>query len=170
MAKADPDPPLESQGETSDGAPAPGSDEPSPDSPGYRLQDFDTLATVGESALRAGRRDPARRGAPSPGDAGSQTKDSVSGRSLARPPPGEAWARPRPAPPARGPHARGDPCALGPSDAARVGESPLSAPPARPSLPVPAGSPKTSPPAWSAPRLAPPQGTVLTFWGSFRLF
>lgn len=51
MAKADPDPPLESPGETSDGAPAPapapGSDDPSPDSPGYRLQDFETLATVG---------------------------------------------------------------------------------------------------------------------------
>lgn len=48
-ATADPDPP-ESAGETPDGAPAhlPGSEAPSPESPAYRLQDFDTLATVGE--------------------------------------------------------------------------------------------------------------------------
>lgn len=48
-AAADPDPP-ESLGETPDGAPAhlPSPDAPSPESPAYRLQDFDTLATVGE--------------------------------------------------------------------------------------------------------------------------
>ncbi|KAM7041363.1 cAMP-dependent protein kinase catalytic subunit PRKX isoform 1-T1 [Molossus nigricans] len=47
-ATADPDPP-ESQAETPDGAPAhlPASDAPAPESPAYRLQDFDTLATVG---------------------------------------------------------------------------------------------------------------------------
>ncbi|XP_035873119.1 cAMP-dependent protein kinase catalytic subunit PRKX isoform X2 [Phyllostomus discolor] len=47
-AAVDPDPP-QSPGETPDEAPAqgPGSDTPASESPAYRLQDFDTLATVG---------------------------------------------------------------------------------------------------------------------------
>ncbi|XP_053773295.1 putative serine/threonine-protein kinase PRKY isoform X4 [Desmodus rotundus] len=47
-AAVDPDPPK-STGETPDEAPAqvPGSDTPASESPTYRLQDFDTLATVG---------------------------------------------------------------------------------------------------------------------------
>lgn len=41
---------LEGRGETPDGAPAlcPSPEAPSPEPPAYRLQDFDTLATVGE--------------------------------------------------------------------------------------------------------------------------
>ncbi|XP_045712058.1 cAMP-dependent protein kinase catalytic subunit PRKX isoform X2 [Phyllostomus hastatus] len=47
-AAVDPDPP-QSPGEAPDKAPAqgPGSDTPASESPAYRLQDFDTLATVG---------------------------------------------------------------------------------------------------------------------------
>lgn len=48
-AATDPDP-QESCGETPDVAPAlcPSPEAPSPEPPAYRLQDFDTLATVGE--------------------------------------------------------------------------------------------------------------------------
>lgn len=100
-ATADPDPP-ESLGETPDGAPAhlPSSDAPSPESPAYRLQDFDTLATVGEFEARG----PARRGPRCHRGRWRQTKAGVSshgclpGRALPGPACSGSRRRAAPAP------------------------------------------------------------------------
>lgn len=90
-AAVDPDPPK-SPGEAPEEAPAqgPGSDTPASESPAYRLQDFDTLATVGECETWGPG--PQGRSAAPPGHAGvRQSSRSV----VPRLPPVElsAWSR-----------------------------------------------------------------------------
>ena len=106
-AAVDPDPPK-STGETPDEAPAqvPGSDTPASESPTYRLQDFDTLATVGECETWGPG--PQGRSAP-PGTRASDKAPGVSSPGCL------LWSSPP------GPACSG---ALAPTDARRVGVSP----------------------------------------------
>lgn len=145
-AAADADPRGSPQ-ETPDGAPAhvPGPEAPEPEPPAYRLQDFDTLATVGECDARG----PGPQGRAAPPGTPASDKGVVCSRPAAC---GEGPAGSR----LLGVPGPGCPCAQGPPGAPRLGRLPLGPPrvphlralcpasPEAPCLDLPARPPPTT--------------------------